>query len=76
VPISSAPSSAAAPCTTSAAAIPAAPHTEIQCLLTQDEFARVMNFVKKKDIQAFITAGNVSEIYGMWNKSKHKKVEK
>jgi Uncharacterized conserved protein len=53
-----------------------APHTEIQCLLTQDEFARVMNFVKKKDIQAFITAGNVSEIYGMWNKSKHKKVEK
>lgn len=53
-----------------------APHTEIQALLTQDEFARVMNFVKKNDIQAFITAGNVSEIYGMWNKAKHKKVEK
>lgn len=53
-----------------------APHTEIQALLTQDEFARVMNFVKKNNIQAFITAGNVSEIYGMWNKSKHKKVEK
>ena len=53
-----------------------APHVEIQALLTQDEFARVMNFVKKNDIQAFITAGNVSEIYGMWNKAKHKKVEK
>ena len=53
-----------------------APHTEIQALLTQDEFARVMNFVKKNNIQAFITAGNVSEIYGMWNKSKRKKVEK
>ena len=53
-----------------------APHTEIQALLTQDEFSRVMNFVKKNDIQAFITAGNVSEIYGMWNKAKHKKVEK
>ena len=53
-----------------------APHTEIQALLTQDEFARVMNFVKKNNIQAFITAGNVSEIYGMWNKAKHKKVEK
>ena len=53
-----------------------APHVEIQALLTQDEFSRVMNFVKKNDIQAFITAGNVSEIYGMWNKSKHKKVEK
>ena len=53
-----------------------AQHTEIQALLTQDEFARVMNYVKKNDIQAFITAGNVSEIYGMWNKAKHKKVEK
>ena len=53
-----------------------APHVEIQSLLTQDEFASVMNFVKKKDIHAFITAGNVSEVYGMWNKAKHKKVEK
>ena len=53
-----------------------APHVEIQALLTQDEFSRVMNFVKKNDIQALITAGNVSEIYGMWNKAKHKKVEK
>ena len=53
-----------------------AAHTEIQALLTQDEFASVMNFVKKNDIHAFITAGNVSEVYGMWNKSKHKKVEK
>ncbi|MBR2227304.1 MAG: YitT family protein [Bacteroidales bacterium] len=52
------------------------PHVEIQALLTQDEFSRVMNFLKKNDIQAFITAGNVSEIYGMWNKAKHKKVEK
>ena len=52
------------------------PHVEIQSLLTQDEFASVMNFVKKNDIHAFITAGNVSEVYGMWNKAKHKKVEK
>ena len=52
------------------------PHMEIQALLTQEEFARVMDYVKKNNIQAFITAGNVSEIYGMWNKSKHKKVEK
>ena len=53
-----------------------APHVEIQTLLTMDEFSSVMDFVKKNDIHAFITAGNVSEIYGMWNKSKHKKVEK
>ena len=52
------------------------PHVEIQSLLTQDEFSKVMDFVKKNDIHAFITAGNVSEIYGMWNKAKHKKVEK
>ena len=52
------------------------PHVEIQALLTQDEFSKVMNFVKQNDIHAFITAGNVSEIYGMWNRAKHKKVEK
>ena len=52
------------------------PHVEIQALLTQDEFSHVMNFVKQNEIEAFITAGNVSEIYGMWNKAKHKKVEK
>jgi len=53
-----------------------APHVEIQALLTQDEFSSVMEFVRKNNIQAFITAGNVSEIYGMWNRNKHKKVEK
>ena len=52
------------------------PRVEIQALLTQDEFSSVMDFIKKKSIQAFITAGNVSEIYGVWNKTKHKKVEK
>ena len=52
------------------------PHVEIQSLLTKDEFASVMSFIRQNDIQAFITAGNVSEIYGMWNKAKHKKLEK
>ena len=52
------------------------PHVEIQALLTQDEFSKVMDYVKKNEIHAFITAGNVSEIYGMWNRAKHKKVEK
>ena len=49
---------------------------EIQALLTKDEFANLMAYIKNKDIQAFITAGNVSEIYGSWNHPKHKKVEK
>ncbi|MBO7415838.1 MAG: YitT family protein [Bacteroidaceae bacterium] len=46
-------------------------NTEIQALLTQDEFSKLMDFMKKNDIHGFITAGNVSEIYGLWNKHKH-----
>ena len=43
---------------------------EIQALLTQDEFSSLMDYMKKNDIHGFITAGNVSEIYGLWNKHK------
>ena len=46
---------------------------EIQALLTQEEFASLMNFMKVNDIHGFITAGNVSEIYGDWNQKKAKK---
>ena len=53
-----------------------APHTEIQSLLTTDEFSSVMNYIKQHDIKAFITAGNVSEVYGLWNNRKNKKIEK
>ncbi len=54
-----------------------APHTEIQSLLTTDEFSSVMNYIKNHDIKAFITAGNVSEVYGLWNNHrKNKKIEK
>lgn len=45
-------------------------NVEIQSLLTQDEFSSLMDFMKKNDIHGFITAGNVSEIYGLWNKHK------
>ena len=47
---------------------------EIQSLLTKDEFSDLMAFIKDNDIQAFITAGNVSEVYGLW--SSHKKLKK
>ena len=40
---------------------------EIQTLLTQNEFADLLSCMKSKEIDAFITAGNVSEIYGRWN---------
>ena len=47
-------------------------HTEIQTLLTQDEFSSVMAFIRNNHIKAFITAGNCSEVYGLW--IRHKKV--
>ena len=47
---------------------------EVQALLTKDEFADLMNFIREKNIQAFITAGNVSEVYGLW--SEHKRHRK
>ena len=48
-------------------------NVEIQALLTQNEFADLMNYLKMNDIHGFITAGNVSEIYGDWNAKKRKK---
>lgn len=47
-------------------------HLEIQTLLTQDEFSSVMAFIRDNKIQAFITAGNCSEVYGLW--FRHKKI--
>lgn len=47
-------------------------HIEIQALLTQDEFSSVMAFIRNNKIKAFITAGNCSEVYGLW--IRHKKV--
>jgi len=47
------------------------PHKEIQSLLTQDEFASLMQFINSRNYDAFITAGNCSEVYGLW--AKHQK---
>ena len=46
---------------------------EIQALLTKNEFAALMDYIKANDIHGFITAGNVSEIYGEWNPKTNKK---
>ena len=46
--------------------------TEVVSLLTQTEFASLLDFLKKNEIKAFITSGNVSEIYGEWNDKKKK----
>ena len=47
-------------------------HLEIQVLLTQNEFSSLMAFIRNNKIHAFITAGNCSEVYGLW--FRHKKV--
>jgi len=47
-------------------------HIEIQTLLTQDEFSFVMAFIRNNHIKAFITAGNCSEVYGLWFRHKKK----
>ncbi len=43
---------------------------EIQALLTKHEFADFMKYVSDNNIKAFITAGNVSEVYGLWRGDK------
>ena len=45
-----------------------APGIEIQALLTQHEYGRLLEFIEKNSINAFMTAGNCSEIHGKWFK--------
>lgn len=47
---------------------------EVESILTQEEFSSLMNYIKEENIQAFITAGNVSEVYGLW--ANHKRLKK
>ena len=52
-------------------------YIEIQALLTQEEFSNVLAFMRENKIQAFTTAGNCSEVYGLWfkHKKRHGKLE-
>ena len=43
------------------------PKVEIVSLLTKHEYANLLNYLKEKKFDVFITAGNVSEIYGRWH---------
>ncbi len=49
-------------------------HMEIQALLTQHEYGNLMQFIGKNNIDAFITAGNCSEVYGRWFSRYQKKM--
>ena len=35
-------------------------------MLNKDEFTRLMKLIEQEKIDAFVTAGNVSEVYGLW----------
>ena len=43
---------------------------ELEVLLGKDDFDKLMKFLNVNDIKAFITAGTVNEVYGIWNKHK------
>lgn len=43
---------------------------ELQSILSIDEFAALMNYIKNSKIEAFITASNVTEVYGKWSEKK------
>jgi len=45
---------------------------EIQAILTQSEFANLMEYIRNNEIHAFTTAGNCSEVYGIWRQRKSK----
>lgn len=45
---------------------------EVVSILTKDEFAKLMKFIDDNKIKTFMTASNVSEVYGFWNIQKSK----
>jgi uncharacterized membrane-anchored protein YitT (DUF2179 family) len=49
---------------------------EIEVLLNKDEFTRLMKLIDEEKIDAFVTAGNVSEVYGLWMSKKSKQRRK
>ena len=42
-------------------------------LLNKDEFSKILAWMKDEKIDAFSTAGNVSEVYGFWASGKKRK---
>lgn len=46
---------------------------ELTVLLTRDEFAKLMEYVRNEKIESFITANTISEVYGLWFSKADKK---
>ena len=49
---------------------------ELEVLLSKDEFSKILAWMKEEKIEAFSTAGNVSEVYGFWSSGKKRKARK
>ncbi len=49
---------------------------ELEVLLSKDEFSKILGWMKEEKIEAFSTAGNVSEVYGYWSSGKKRKARK
>ena len=48
---------------------------ELQAILTNEEFAKLMEMIKDNDIHSFVTAGRVSEVYGLWSRNRRNRNE-
>ena len=46
---------------------------ELEVLLNKDDFSSLMAWMKQEQINAFTTANNVSEVYGLWFSAKKRK---
>ena len=48
---------------------------ELVALLSTDEFSDLMKYINDNEVNAFITAGNVSEVYGLWGDKNRRKLK-
>ena len=46
---------------------------EMEILLTKDEFSELMNYINTNEVDAFITADSITEVYGIWASKNRKK---
>ena len=49
------------------------PRTEVVSILTIEEYDDLINWLEQQKITCFITAGDVHEVYGQWNRKSRKK---
>ena len=46
---------------------------ELEVLLSKDDFSALLSWMKNEKVNAFTTASNVSEVYGLWAGGKKRK---